>query len=170
MADLTSALQTHHQAVEAFLTTAGAVPPERWTVPRAPGKWSPGQVADHLAVAYEVNRGVLHPTVPARGAPRLLRPLLRVFLLNPVLRRGAFIPGSKTPKMLEPSASPARPEELLARLRAAANAFEADAAVNTSASATLDHPFFGRLPLADFVRFQEIHTRHHHGQVAPTVA
>jgi len=165
MTDVASALTAHHQAVEAFLNTAKSVPPDRWAVPRAPGKWSPGQVADHLAVVYEVNRNVLRGAAPARGAPRLLRPLLRVFLLNPVLRRGAFIPGSKTPKMLEPGESPAPPEALLARLRSAANAFETDAAGNRSA--TIDHPFFGRLSIADYVRFQEIHTRHHHAQVVP---
>ncbi len=164
MTDLASALKAHHQAVEAFLNTARSVPPDRWAAPRAPGKWSPGQVADHLAVVYEVNRNVLHGTAPARGAPRLVRPLLRVFLLNPVLRRGAFIPGSKTPKMLEPSESPAPPKELLARLKSAANGFETDTSGNRSAA--IEHPFFGRLALADFVRLQEIHTRHHHPQVA----
>lgn len=25
----------------------------------------------------------------------------------------------------------------------------------------MEHPFFGRLPLGDFVRLQTIHTRHH---------
>jgi hypothetical protein len=168
MADLASALKAHHDAVEAFLATAASVPLAQWTVPRAPGKWSPGQVADHLAIAYDANRGLLHLTSPGRGAPRLLRPLLRVLLFNPVLRRGAFIPGSKTPKMLQPSDSPAGPEALLARLRSAANDFESDA--KTSPSATIDHPIFGRLSLVDFVRFQEIHTRHHQRQVTPATA
>jgi len=35
------------------------------------------------------------------------------------------------------------------------------------ATATVDHPFFGRLPVGDFVRLQEIHTRHHREQLAP---
>ncbi|HEX8271077.1 MAG TPA: hypothetical protein VF615_00420 [Longimicrobiaceae bacterium] len=29
----------------------------------------------------------------------------------------------------------------------------------------IDHPAFGRLPLVDFVRLQEIHTQHHRAQL-----
>jgi hypothetical protein len=166
MADLTTALQTHHQAVDDFVAAAGAVPSVKWGEARAAGKWSPGQVAEHVALAYEVNRRVLHGMAPGAAAPRFLRPLIRTFLLNPVLRRGAFIPGSKSPKVFRPSASPAFPAELLARLQAAANAFEVDAAAAATAGGTIEHPFFGRLSLIDFVRLQEIHTRHHRGQVA----
>jgi len=165
MADLQTALATHHQAVEAFLAAARAVPTVQWSQPRLPGKWSPGQVAEHLALAYEVNTGVLHGRIAATRAPRLLRPLIRKFGLEPVLRRGRFIPGSKSPKAFRPGASPAAPTVLLGRLQAAMAAFEADAAaVGTT---TIDHPFFGRLALVDFVRLQEIHTQHHRGQLAP---
>jgi hypothetical protein len=167
MADLTAALQAHHQAVDDFVAAANAVPSALWGEARATGKWSPGQVAEHVALAYEVNRRVLHGTAPGAAAPRLLRPLIRTFLLNPVLRRGGFIPGSKSPKVFRPGASPALPAELLTRLRAAADAFEVDAAAAANAGATIDHPFFGRLPLIDFVRLQEIHPRHHRRQVAP---
>lgn len=165
MPDLQTALHTHHQAIDAFLMAARAIPAARWDQPRAAGKWSPGQVAEHLALAYELNRGVLDGTAPGAAAPRILRPLIRRFLLNPVLRRGRFIPGSKSPKVFQPSASPAPPAALLDRLQAAANAFERDAAA--ARAATIDHPFFGRLPLVDFVRLQEIHTQHHRGQMTP---
>jgi DinB family protein len=164
MAQLQAMLEAHHQAVEAFLAAARAVPPTRWSEPRAPGKWSPGQVAEHLTLAYEVNRGVLHGAAPMT-APRWVRPLIRHLLLAPVLRRGRFIPGSKSPRVFRPSPTPAAPEQLLDRLTAATSAFESDAA--SLATTTIDHPFFGRLPLSDFVRLQEIHTRHHRGQLAP---
>jgi hypothetical protein len=168
MGDLRTALQTHHRAVDDFIAAARAVPAVRWGQPRAPGKWSPGQVAEHLTLAYEVNRRVLHGVAPGAAAPRLLRPLIRRFLLRPVLRRGSFIPGSKSPKVFRPSASPAPAAELLVRLQAAANAFELDAAA--AAGPTIEHPFFGQLPLADFVRLQEIHARHHRGQVVAPAA
>jgi hypothetical protein len=164
MAELRSALAAQRRAVEEFLADARAVPAARWTQPRLPGKWSPGQVTEHLALAYEANRGVLHGRAPMT-APRLLRPLIRWFGLAPVLRRGRFIPGSKSPKALRPGDSPAPQAELLRRLQAATQAFESDAAA--ARSPTLDHPFFGRLPLTDFVRLQEIHTNHHRGQLAP---
>jgi hypothetical protein len=165
MPDLQTALHTHHQAVDAFLAVARAVSVARWAEPRALGKWSPGQVAEHLAIAYEVNRQVLQGTPPGPAAPRLLRPLIRTFLLGPVLRRGRFIPGSKSPALFRPSVSPASPTVLLARLESAAGAFEHDAAAVRAAD--IDHPFFGRLPIVAFVRLQEIHTRHHRGQILP---
>jgi hypothetical protein len=164
MADLQPVLQAHHQAVEAFLATARAVPPAQWRQPRAPGKWSSGQVAEHLALAYEVNHGVLHGKAPM-SAPRWLRPLIRRFLLGPVLRRGRFIPGSKAPSVFRPGPTPAAPEQLLDRLTRATTAFEAEAAA--LGNSAIEHPFFGRLPLTDFVRLQEIHTRHHRGQLMP---
>jgi uncharacterized damage-inducible protein DinB len=63
MADLETALHTHRQAVQALLAAAREVPEARWTRPRAEGKWSPGQIAEHLALAYESAREVLHGRV-----------------------------------------------------------------------------------------------------------
>lgn len=165
MAELETALETHHQAVETFLAAARGVPPAQWSQPRAPGKWSSGQVAEHLALAYEVNRGLLHGEAPPMTAPRWLRPLIRRFLLGPVLRRGRFIPGSKSPAVFRPGPAPAPPAQLLDRLAVATAGFETDAAA--LGTTTIDHPFFGHLPLNDFVRLQEIHTRHHRAQLAP---
>ena len=165
MSDLQTALDTHHQAVEAFLAAAHAVPAAQWGQSRAEGKWSPGQVAEHVALAYEVSRAALRGHAPGPAAPRLLRPLIRTFLLQPILRRRRFLPGSKSPKVMQPSASPAAPSVLLGRLQAAADAFERDA--SAAQAAAIDHPVFGRLPLADVVRLQEIHTQHHRGQLTP---
>ena len=165
MADVQPMLRGHREAVDSFLTAARAVPPVRWGEPRAPGKWSPGQVVEHVARAYEVNRGILHGGPAPVSAPRWVRPLIRRFLLAPVLRRGRFIPGSKSPRAFQPDPSPAEPTQALARLAAASASFEADAA--SLPAGTVDHPFFGRLPVSDFVRLQEIHTRHHREQLAP---
>lgn len=168
MVELSTALQDHRWAVNAFLETARAVPAAQWSQPRAPGKWSAGQVAEHVTLAYEANRGVLDGTAPGPAAPRLLRPLIRKFFLNPVLRRGRFIPGSKSPRAFRPSPVPVAPAALLDRLQAAVAGFETSAGVAHDAS--IDHPFFGRLALVDFVRLQELHTRHHRAQLATTGA
>lgn len=165
MADLETVLQAYRQAADAFLATARAVPAERWSEPRAPGKWSPGQVVEHVALAYEQNRRVVNGTGGPMTAPRWLRPLVGRFLRATVLRPGRFRPGSKSPKAFRPSEVPAPPAKLLGRLAAAVKAFETDAVA--LGSSTIDHPFFGRLPLDDFVRLQEIHTRHHRGQLTP---
>lgn len=165
MPDLESVLHAHRQAVQAFLAAAQAVPPAQWDRPRAAGKWSPGQIAEHLVLAYEASRDVLRGRASGPAAPRLLRPLLRTFLLKPVLRFRRFPSGSKSPAVLQPGSSPAAAAVLLERLRAAAAAFEGDVAADQRV--TVDHPAFGRLPVADLVRLQEIHTLHHREQLSP---
>jgi hypothetical protein len=163
MTDLQAALHAHQQAVQAFLASAHAVPPERWDRPRAEGKWSPGQIAEHLALSYEASGEVLHGRAPGPAPPRLLRPLLRTVLLRPVLWMGRFPAASKAPGMLRPGPSTAAAPVLLDRLQAAAAAFES--AAREVRGTAIDHPAFGRLPLVDLVRLQEIHTRHHHLQM-----
>ena len=165
LANLPSALQAMRQAVDEFLGTARAVPAERWSEPRAPGKWSPGQVTEHVAVAFEANGSLFRGPAPG-GPPRLLRPLIRHIGLAWVLRRGEFPRRSRAPRVMQPGPAPAAPPVLLARLRAAADAFEAGAAAHPGAR--LEHPYFGLVPLTDFVRLQEIHTRHHRAQLAAT--
>ena len=169
MIDLKTVLANNREAVADFLTTAGAIAPSDWGRPRAPGKWSPGQVTEHVALTYEVSRGILHGTFPGPTAPRIARPLIRILFLNPVLKRGRFNRPAKTPKPFQPGASPALPEALTARLRAAATAFEEDVETTAgSGQATLDHPFFGKLQLAEYLRLQVIHTHHHRQQLTTT--
>ena len=168
MPDLQSALHAHDQAVQAFLASAGAVPPERWNRPRAEGKWSPGQIAEHLALSYEASGEVLHGRSSGPAPPRLLRPLLRTVLLRPILWLGRFPAASKAPEVLRPGPSTADAPVLLERLRTAAAAFES--AAREVRGTDIDHPAFGRLPLADLVRLQEIHTRHHHLQLPSDAA
>jgi DinB superfamily len=167
MADLQTSMADNRQAVTAFLAAAHAVSPSRWAHPRAPGKWSPGQVTEHVALAYELSRGLLHGSFPGSAAPRILRPFIRMFFLNPVLKRGRFGPGNKTPEPFEPAESPPAPEALIARLESAVGAFDTDlAAASRSGQSTLDHPFFGKVLLADYVRLQAIHTQHHREQLS----
>jgi hypothetical protein len=163
MTDLETALRTHHQAMQAFLASVRAVPPAQWNRPRAEGKWSPGQIAEHLALSYEASSDVLRGRAPGPAAPRLLRPLLRTFLLQPVLWLRRFPLSSKSPPVLRPGASPAAASVLLDRLQAAAAAFESDAVA--AQRDAIDHPAFGRLPLVNLIRLQEIHTQHHRGHL-----
>jgi hypothetical protein len=166
MPELRTALHYHHQAVQGFLARAEAVSPEEWLKPRAEGKWSPGQVVEHVALSYESSNDVLHHRVPGSGAPRLLRPLLRALLLRPVLRLQGFPFAGKSPAVLRPGPVPTERSKLLGRLEGAARAFERDS--NAAESGTVDHPAFGRLPLVDLIQFQQIHTNHHAGQLPPT--
>jgi hypothetical protein len=68
MADLPS-LTDLHAAVATFLVTVDNVG-ATWTVPRAPGKWSPSQVVEHVARIMEESANVVSgarskfPTLP----------------------------------------------------------------------------------------------------------
>jgi hypothetical protein len=162
MPDVHSAIVDNRQAVEAFIATARAVPQSAWTRPRAPRKWSPGQVMEHVAIVYEGARAMLDGTFAGRAAPKVVRPLIRRFALTPVLKNGRFKTGLRAPAFFQPTSSPASVDDLSVRLQAAAGAFEAAVEQAARQERTfVDHPFFGRVDLADYSRLQAIHTRHH---------
>jgi hypothetical protein len=161
----------NRQAVDAFITAARAVPQSAWIRPPAPGKWSPGQVTEHVAIAYELARAILNGTFSGRSAPRFLRPLIRTIVFNPIVKTGRFKKGAKAPAPFQPTASPASVADLAARLQAAAGAFEVDVeAAARSGRTFVDHPFFGRVTLSDYSRLQAIHTRHHSQQLGTGAA
>lgn len=166
MADLAATLAANRAAVADFAAAAERIAEERWAVPVQPGKWSPAQISDHVTVAYDLSLKALQGNFPGRTAPRLLRPLINRFFLQPVLRNGAFAKKSKAPGIFKPDETPRPRAEAIARLRAASGAFEA--ALERQAAGggtTIDHPFFGAVPIGDYLRLQEIHTRHHRAQL-----
>jgi DinB superfamily len=171
MHDLQSTIADNRQAVDAFLTSARAVPQSAWTRPRAPGKWSPGQVTEHVAIAYEVARAILNGTFSGRAAPRFLRPLIRTIVFHPILRTGRFRKGTKAPAPFLPTASPASVAELTARVQEAAAAFETELEAGARMGRTfVNHPFFGRVSLSDYSRLQAIHILHHSQQLGTGTA
>jgi hypothetical protein len=165
VADLGNLLQLHRSAVDDFLQVAeGAA--ERWATPRAPGKWSAQQVVEHVAMTYEESAAVIEgrptklPTLPA-----LLRPLAR-FVFNRTLKTGKF-PKAKTTKALDPTGGPANPVEARTRLEAAVETFS-KAATTRGEGAEVVSGAFGKISLEDYVRFTELHTRHHAKQIPVT--
>ena len=85
MADVNDVLAAHHAAVLDFVAAA-----ERsaatWTTPRAPGKWSPSQVVEHVARSLEGSAKLFSggdPSIPM--PPAFLRPLLRLLFFNRIL-------------------------------------------------------------------------------------
>ena len=90
MADIDLPLAGVRTAVaELFAATerAGAT----WTKPRAPGKWSPSQVVEHVARIMEESANVASgrpskfPTIPF-----FLRPIARIVVFKRTLRRNDF--------------------------------------------------------------------------------
>src|SRR5262245_33869281 len=114
MADVDTALAANRQAV-ADLIAAATRSAGTWTVPRAPGKWSPSQIVEHVARSLEESANVVSgapskfPTLPT-----FVRPLVRGVFFNRVLKKSAF-PKAKTRKAFDPESGPTSPD--LARVR-----------------------------------------------------
>ncbi len=133
-----------------------------WTTARAPGKWSPSRVVEHIALSLEssadeiAGRPSRFPRVPA-----IVRPLARMFMRR-VIRTGRFIKARTNPAM-DPPSGPASPGEGQARLDGAFRAL--DEACRHAADDTVDSRVFGKVDLADYLTFQRHHVIHHTAQM-----
>jgi len=157
---------TDRECVDRIVHRARAVPVDAWSKPAAPGKWSPGQVLEHVVISYETARQALlgKPSMPA--IPRIFRPLVRKLFLGKVLRTGKFPRGAKAPAALKPAASPGDRDVLIGRLRNEGEAFRKTALDLTGhGQGTLVHPVFGRMPVPDYVLVLAHHTAHHAKQI-----
>ena len=164
MGDIEAALTASRNAADQLIANA-ASSGRAWDAPCAPGKWSPSQIVEHVARSYEASVNVAagrpsaFPSVPA-----LLHPLLRV-VFRRILRRGVF-PKGKTTKAMNPAAGAATPTDGRTRLMAAHEGFETACRALAARGTPIKTPMFGAVALADFVRFMELHTRHHNRQIA----
>ena len=168
MADPQAVIASKRRAVSAFVDAARAVSPAQWTTPRAPGKWSPGQVTEHVTLAYEQSRRMLQGTFTGAPKPWYQQLLARWLGLPSLFKRGDFGKGPfQGPDFIQPSASPPSAVALLARLEAVTRDLEGSVAgASDSQRVTVAHPIFGRLPLTDLLHFLLIHTNHHRPQLS----
>lgn len=169
MSDLAASLEGVHSGVRSLLAAVDAAAPF-WLVPRAPGKWSPSQVAEHVARIMEESTKVAEgvpskfPTVPV-----FLRPFGRIAVFRRILRRGSFL-RMKTGEGFDPSTGPPTPAEAHVRLEGALERFDEACRARAQAGEKVSSSMFGPVPVADFARFQELHVRHHIPQVSAPVA
>jgi hypothetical protein len=164
MSELDNSLAGLHAAVAALLATADKVR-AAWKVPRAPGKWSPSQVVEHVSRIMEESAKV------AAGEPsafptmnRLLHPVLRLFFFKRVLRKGDF-PKAKAIDAMDPPFGAATPGEARVRLEGVLARYDKACRARAASGQKVANPMFGPVAVADFARFQEIHVRHHHRQL-----
>lgn len=166
MASLGLALDENRSAVDALIAAAWEAE-DRWLTPRAPGKWSPSQVVEHVSRALEessnevAGRPSKFPTLPV-----FLRPLLRAFFFNGVVKTGTFRK-AKTNSAMDPEHGPATPAEGQKRLEDARAEFERACEARKDPSPVVRSGAFGTVRLQDYVRFQAFHTRHHTAQMKP---
>jgi hypothetical protein len=167
MADPQAVIASNRRAVSAFVESARAVAPAQWTTPRAPGKWSPGQVTEHVALAYEQNRRMAQGTFGGPAKPWYQQLLARLLGLPSLLKRGDFGKGPfQAPDFIQPGQSPAASATLLTRLETAARVIEEDLVSASDRRKMVDHAIFGRIPLEDVLHFLSIHTNHHRPQLS----
>ena len=159
MADVNDVLAATRAAVIDFVAAA-----ERsaatWTTPRAPGKWSPNQVVEHVARCWEESANVVSgaPSIPM--PPAFLRPLLRLYF-NWILKKGVFPKGFKAHKAMNPTSGPATPAEARVRLEGALARFDQECRRRVVSGQRVVSTGFGTVSVEDFVRFNALHTRHH---------
>jgi hypothetical protein len=136
-----------------------------WTKPRAPGKWSPSQVVEHVARIMEESANVASgmpskfPTVPF-----FVRPIVRLLVFRQTLWRKAF-PKMKAIAAFVPAAGSATPADGRVRLDGALTRFDQACRARAASGQDVASTIFGAVPVADFARFQELHVRHHVEQI-----
>src|SRR5689334_11476166 len=163
VASIDTALAASKAASEQLLADAEAAA-AGWATPRAPGKWSPSQIVEHVARSYEgaVLMAAGQPSAFPR-LPVLIHPLLRIVFRH-LLKKGS-LPNGRTTKAMNPLDGPATPADARTRLAAAHDRFAAACRDLAARGAPMRTTMFGAVPVEDFVRFLELHTRHHNGQI-----
>ncbi len=160
MADVNDVLAANRAAV-LDLVAAAERSAATWTTPRAPGKWSPSQVVEHVARGLEEGANIVSgaPSIPM-GLPAFLRPLVRLYI-NRILKKGVFPKGFKAHKAMDPTSGPATPAEARVRLEGALARFDQECRRRVASGQHVVSTGFGRVSVEDFVRYGAIHTRHH---------
>jgi DinB superfamily len=161
MADVNDALASNRDAV-LELVSAAERSAATWTTPRAPGKWSPSQVVEHVTRGFEeAANGVSGAPSSIKMPPAFLRPLLRLLFFNRILKKGVFPTGFKAHKAMNPASGPATPAEARVRLEGALARFDQECRRRVASGQHVVSTSFGTVSVEDFVRFNAMHTRHH---------
>jgi hypothetical protein len=158
----------HAEAVEAFAAAAAAVPPARWLVPRAEGKWSPAEIVEHLTLAYDTLLRELEGGPGMKVRTKWWQRILLRFTLVPRLLRGEPFPaGARAPREIRPTA--ANPDQVaaVARFRELAARIDSGSAsaIESGKRVRLTHAYFGSAALWKGVLLCARHVQHHTAQL-----
>jgi hypothetical protein len=157
----------HREAIEKVVRAVRSFDSQVWEVPCAPGKWSPAEIAEHLALAYgpplaELEGGAGY-ALCVTGWKQLL---VRWRYLPVILERGTFPPGVKAPREARPANHSASPEAAASRLAENASCFERRLAeAQATGPVRLTHAYFGKLTAPQILKLLAVHARHHRKQL-----
>ena len=158
----------HSSASAAFAAAAEGVSSEKWTVPRAEGKWSAAEIVEHLNLAYAT---LLRELTGGKGmqirTKLWQRLLLRITLVPKLLRGEPFPANARAPREMRPASADPDPASAIARFREQSSRFEAVAheAITRGRSPDLTHAYFGTASLATGVLLCARHVQHHEKQL-----
>jgi hypothetical protein len=164
MADINTALAASKEAIDQLIMAGDRTGPA-WTAARAPGKWSPSQIVEHVARSLEesANMAAGRPSKFPK-LPAIIHPVVRGLLFKRVLRKAEF-PKARTNKAMDPASGPATPAEGRTRLETAHQKFDEACRHVSTHGERMRTTIFGAVPVEDYVRFMELHTRHHGRQM-----
>jgi hypothetical protein len=164
MADINTALAASKEAIDQLIMAGDRTGPA-WTAAPAPGKWSPSQIVEHVARSLEesANMAAGRPSKFPK-LPAIIHPVVRGLLFKRVLRKAEF-PKARTNKAMDPASGPATPAEGRTRLETAHQKFDEACRHVSTHGERMRTTIFGAVPVEDYVRFMELHTRHHGRQM-----
>ena len=161
------AVEAHREAVANCAGTIHGVDRAIWTTPASAGKWSPQQIAEHLAIAYDP------PLSELSGGPGFALRLswwkrrLARWRFLPGILRGRFPEGAPAPREIRPAGGSADPEEAALRLSARAGLFERRLSEACAAGPVrLTHAYFGKLDATQILKLLSAHADHHRKQLS----
>ncbi|HEX8321355.1 DinB family protein [Longimicrobium sp.] len=163
-----SALEEHQVALAGYLNAAAALPADAWTTPWQPGKWTPAEITEHLALVYRmfIGEATTGTAMKLKLTP-FRRRMLKLLLLPHMLFHRTFPKGARAPRAVRPHTPGGTREEALAQLRTLAEQFERAAETARGAGRPgLTHPYFGLIDWNRGMRFAALHIEHHRGQIA----
>lgn len=162
-----AAADEHRIALATFLEAAERVPDDAWAQPRAPEKWSPAQVAEHMSLVYEaLLRELAGEGAMAMRLPPLRQKVLRWVLLPHILFHRSFPLRARAPRETRPGDAHPDRATVLARLRDGAERFEHDLnRARGNGGVHLTHPYFGCVEPVKTLRFCAVHLEHHRRQL-----
>ena len=161
------AVADHRAAVESVADALRRLDPADWTVPVRPGKWTPAEIAHHLALAYEPPLSELDGGAGyALRIPWWKRRLLRWKFLGGIVRRGEFPWGAPAPREIRPRPETLDQGDAVGRLREAAGLLEKRLAeARAQRRVRLKHAYFGPLTPRQTLKLLAAHAYHHEKQL-----
>jgi len=155
----------HRAAVEAAARVIEAQAPASWTAARDGGKWSPAEIAEHLALSYEPLLDELSGKAGFQVRLPWWKRRLARFAYLPKIFAGKFPKGAPAPRESRPKTGSATPAEAARRLRENAARFETELTeAHRSRRVRLMHPYFGKLTAPETFKLLAVHATHHRAQ------